>query len=220
MRARSVQMMSVLSILAVVLISSMLCSGCAFGSRAVALNYTPTIKGPDLGGGRPIQISAIRDTCVTNEKSIFAKNGAGQLTTTNGKEIGDIRNGYYIKTASVVSKSMDLGPWVTDALTKELKQRGFSAAQVTALPPACPLGVSGSLTECYSRAKFFSGQECTIRATISILQNGAAISSKEYVGTSKGGVAFLTPAEYEKVFQLAMADFVGKVVKDIAIAGK
>jgi len=199
---------------------STMCSGCAFGSRAVALNYTPTVNAAKVGGGRAIYVAPIRDVCVTNEKSIFAKNEAGSLTTVKGKEIGDIRNGYYIKTASVVSKSMDLGPWITDALTKELKQCGFSAAQVTGLPPECPLGVSGSLTECYSRVKFFQGQECTIRATISIQQNGAAISSKEYIGQSKGGVAFLTPEEYEKVFQLAMADFVGKVVKDVAIAGK
>lgn len=207
-------------VLTALIMSTMLCSGCAFGSRGVALNYTPTANASNAGNGKAIYVAPIRDVSVTNEKSIFAKDGAGKLVTVNGKEIGDIRNGYYIKTASVVSKSMDLGPWITDALTKELKQRGFGAVQVTGLPPECPLGVSGSLSECYSRVKFFSGQICTIKATISIQRNGAAISSKEYVGLSKGGVAFYTAAEYEKVFQLAMADLMGKVVTDIAATGK
>lgn len=215
MRTRKTQMVRGFIVLTVP-VMAMLLGGCAFGNRVVALNYTTPAKVSNEGNGKVIYVASIRDVCASKEISVSTKNAAGQTVVAKGKEIGDIRNGYYIKTASVVSTSGDLGPWVTDALTKDLKQRGFGAVQVTGLPPECPLGVSGSLSECYSKVKFFSGQLCTIKAMVSIHKNGIAVSTKEYVGVSKGGVGFVTPAEYEKVFQLAMADLLSKVVKDIA----
>ena len=104
---------------------------------------------------------------------------------------------------------------MTDALVKELKQRGFAPVAVTDLPPNTSLGVSGSLSECYSKILFFKGQQCTIKATILIHQNGAVVSSTTYVGHTTGGLAFYTSREYEKIFQLALADLLGKVVRDI-----
>ena len=97
----------------------MLCSGCAFGHRVVALNYTPTTDAPKDGNGQSVHVAAIQDVCPNKEVTVLAQ----------AREIGDIRNGFYIQTASVVSPSVDLSPWVTDALTKELRAHGFEPAQ-------------------------------------------------------------------------------------------
>ena len=185
--------------------AAMCCGGCAFGHREVALNYTPTATASSEGNGTAVYLAPIQDVCPNPEVTAFAK----------GREIGDIRNDYYMKTACVVSKSMDLSPWVTDALTKELRQRGFQPVQVTSLPPECPLGVSGSLSECYSKMKFLSGQTCTLKANISISKNGAPVSNRQYVGVHEGGLGLGTAEEYEKIFQAAMSDLMAKVVTDI-----
>lgn len=195
--------------------AAMLCEGCAFGHRVVALNYTPVTNSSDDGHGKAVYVATINDVSPTNEVSILARDASGQLAPAKGKEIGDIRNEFYMKTACVVSKSMDLGPWVTDALTKELKQHGYQVIQVTSLPPQCPLGLSGALSECYSKMKFFGGQVCTLKVTISIHKNGAVVSSKQYVGHCRGGLTWGTAREYEKIFQSAMTDLVTKIVADV-----
>lgn len=184
----------------------MLCSGCAFGHRVVALNYSPSAGASNDGNAQAIHVSAIRDVCPNNEVTVFAQ----------GREIGEIRNGWYVKTACVVSQSMDLSPWITDALAKELKEHGFEPVQVTSLPPECPLGLSGSLSECYSKMKFFGGQTCTLKATFSIHKNGATLSTKQYIAQHNGGLGLgLTAGDYEKIFQAAMADLMTKIVADV-----
>ena len=183
----------------------MSCGGCAFGHREVALSYVPAATASNEGNGAAVYVAAIKDVCPNPEVSVFAK----------GREIGDIRNGFYMKTACVVSKSMDLSPWITDALAKEMKQHGFQPVQVTSLPPECPLGLSGALSECYSKMKFFKGQTCTLKATISIHKNGVSVSNKQYIGMHEGGIGLVTPDEYEKIFQAAMTDLMTKVVADI-----
>lgn len=188
----------------------MSCGGCAFGHREVALNYTPTATASSEGNRATVYVAGIKDICPNPEVSVFAK----------GREIGEMRNGFHMKTACIVSKSMDLSPWITDALAKELKQRGFQPVQVTSLPPDCPLGLSGSLSECYSKIRFWKGQVCTLKATISIQKDGASTSRKQYVGVHEGGVGFYTAGEYEKIFQGAMADLMAKVVADVVAAAK
>jgi len=165
----------------------------------------PTATASNEGNGAAVYVAAIKDVCPNPEVSVFAK----------GREIGDIRNMYYMKTACVVSKSMDLSPWITDALAKELKQHGFQPVQVTSLPPECPLGLSGSLSECYSKMKFFKGQTCTLKATVAIHKNGAIVSNKQYVGVHEGGVGLVSADEYEKIFQAAMANLMTKIVADV-----
>ncbi len=183
---------------------SLSCVGCAFGDRVVALSYTPTPAVSSQGNGIAVYLAPIQDVCQNR-----------RLRDDKGREIGDVVNGYNIRTATVVSKSMDLSPWITDALTKELHQHGFQPLQVTALPPDCELGISGSLSECYSKMKFFGGQVCTLKVNIIVHRNGAPVASKEYVGIHKGGLGVGTAAEYERIFQAAMADLMAKVMPDV-----
>lgn len=187
-------------------VASALCSGCAFGHREVALNYTsPDDSACNAENEQTIYIAPIEDVCPNADVTLFAK----------GREIGDIRNGFYMKTASVVSKTHDLGAWVTDALAKELACRGYQVLPVTSLPPECSCGLSGSLSECYSTMKFFGGQTCTLKATVSIHKDGAPVSHKEYVGLFEGGLALCTADEYEKIFQGAMTSLASQVIADI-----
>lgn len=196
----------------------LLSGGCAFGDRVVALRYTSEIDvNQKQVDNQEIYIASFKDVSPNNLKKISFKDRRGTRISANGKEIGEIRNGYNIKTASVVSKSPDLGPWITHALSQELKQRGFNVVNVTSLPPEIPLGINGSIEKCYSKMYFLKAPDCTIQTTISLQESGVTVFTKEYIGQSKvtGGIG---AQGYEKAFQAAVKDLLDKAVPDIVKA--
>ncbi len=88
-------------------VSVMLCQGCAFGHRAVALSYTPSVTAQSEGAGQKVHVAAIRDIIPTHEVTVLARDGTPFKTET-GKEIGEVRNGFHMKTACVASMAKDL----------------------------------------------------------------------------------------------------------------
>ena len=200
-------------LVAFVIVLPFLSGGCAFGHRVVGLNYVPSEKTSNTSGKTPVYISTIKDTSPTNLVGIEYIGEDKQKIKTDGKEIGDIRNGYYMKTASVVSKTKSLSPWITDALAKEMKMRGYSPVLVTQLPPRCSLGITGNLTECFARMGF--KVTCSLKATIAIYINGSVVSNKNYVSEKGHLLAAATAQEYEKIFQVAMSDILNQVAEDV-----
>ena len=183
-------------------------SGCAFGDRVVALRYVPDAKADHATvSGKEIYVGSFKDATSNKIKK-------------QGKEIGEVRNGYNIKTASVVSKSTDLGPWITQGLSDELKRCGFNVINTTSLPPGIKLGIDGSIKKCYSKMYFFKGAVSTVQATINIQKNGVVVSSKEYVGETKGAGGLLGAKGYEDAFNRAIADLLNKVIADVVEASK
>lgn len=189
--------------------------GCAFGDRVVALRYHSEINvNQKQVDSQEIYIASFKDVSPNNLKKISFKDSKGARIKTDGKEIGEIRNGYNIKTACVVSKSPDLGPWITQALSQELKQRGFNVINVTSLPPEISLGINGSIEKCYSKMYFLKAPDCTIQATISLQKSGVTVFAKEYIGQSKVTMG-IGAKGYEMAFQEAMKDLLDKSVPDI-----
>ncbi|MCK5226132.1 MAG: hypothetical protein KAQ89_05395 [Planctomycetes bacterium] len=189
--------------------------GCAFGDRVVALRYHSEIDvNQKQVDSQEIYIASFKDVSSNNLKKISFKDSKGTRIRTDGKEIGEIRNGYNIKTACVVSKSPDLGPWITHALSQELKQRGFNVINVTSLPPEISLGINGSIEKCYSKMYFLKAPDCTIQATISLQKSGVTVFAKEYIGQSKVSMG-IGAKGYEIAFQEAMKDLLDKSVPDI-----
>ena len=216
MEKRKLLFLTLTSIFTVLL--SLSSGGCAFGDRVVALRYASELDvNQNQVDNQEIYIASFKDVSPNNLKMVSFKDGNGSRIKTDGKEIGEIRNGYNIKTACVVSKTPDLGPWVTHALSQELKQRGFNVVNVTSLPPDISLGVNGSLEKCYSKMYFLKAPGCSVQATISLHKSGVVVLTKEYTGESK--VANGIGAKgYEIAFQAAMKDLLDKAVPDIVEA--
>src|SRR3954453_17333834 len=63
--------------------------------------------------------------------------------------VGEVRNGYGIKTAQVLIGDQDAGAWVANALASELERNGMQVTKVATSPaaPSDQILITGNLTK-------------------------------------------------------------------------
>jgi len=172
-------------------------NGCAFGDRNVALKYTPVTK---------ISARALPDVAVVKLADVRSR-----------EEVGEVRNGYGMKTATVWARNQDVGAWVANALCQELTGVGCRVEKYEdAPPPGADASVTGEVTEVY--AKMFMSSRATVKADLCVQKAGVVVLNEEYTG--KHSVLALTAStgEYEKVLQGALQDLMKKAVPEIVAA--
>lgn len=172
-------------------------SGCAFGARNISLQYQPVM---DMQSKSRQSVAIVKFT-----------------DTRQKPEIGEVRNGYGIKTATVWAKDQDVGAWVANALADELTKAGFDIKKYQdAAPPDAKIAISGSVPEAY--VKMFMSQRGTVRVSVSVTKAGVVALNKEYSGKSGGLAWTASTAEYEKILKAALQDVMKTLVPDVVAA--
>jgi hypothetical protein len=171
--------------------------GCAFGTRNIALRYEPslTVKGAN---GKSIAIIKFEDI-------------------RENKDVGEVRNGYGMKTGKVKAKDQDVGAWVANALADELKRAGYNISKFTdAAPPEFTIAISGSVPEAYT--KMFLNSRATVRANITVKKVGVVVLNKEYTGKASTLAWTASTGEYEKVLENALKEIMKQAVPEVIAA--
>jgi len=179
------------------------CGGCAFGDRTAGLQYRQVADAQesDAGSGKTVAVALFQDL-------------------RQGQDIGEVRNGFWIKTARVKAKEADLGGWVSSAVSMELAHRKYNVQNVDVPPPGVQACVSGTLNECYTKLKFFGSPQCTVRLTFKVDKQGATVLSREYLGTSPVALVFCTADEWGDGTENALRDAMKKAMPEVVEALK
>jgi hypothetical protein len=131
--------------------------------------------------------------------------------------VGAVRNGFYITMAHVMTQD-DLGVWVTEAISNELRRQGECVADLRyegAPPPtARRIDVTGGLTRAWADAFYTYWGDVILQVTIS---DGSGRSiNKTYAGHATNGMNWgATEESYAHVLNLALAEAVSQLVRDL-----
>jgi hypothetical protein len=174
-------------------------SGCAFGTRTVALNPVQTALALD-GAGQRVYVE------VLDKREAALK-----------PVVGHVKNGFGMKTADVVG-DREVTVWVRDSLLAELRRFGV---QTISDPAALDGGASKLAVDvqvCYAQAYWNYGGEVRVALTVSQGQK-ALVDGKMYSGTAQLGTNFGATAEsYQRVLELAMDALLQQMLPDIITA--
>lgn len=192
-----------LSFLAVIL----LLHGCAFGTRHVDLSYPP--KNPERTGGG---VAHAASAPAIGAQVILLPFENRRL---KGDRIGDVLNGYGMKTAKVVAKN-DVGEWISQAIVLELEKAGYEVQRMDALKEdASNLVISGDILRVFCTAYLSYEGEVSFR--VEVKKEGKELLHKTYLGEGGAGLNWAATADsYGESLSLALEMAVGEFVYDMA----
>lgn len=189
---------SVYAVLAALLLT--MSSGCAFGDRKMALTYEPALDASVKGSGRA---AVVKFDDVRQDKV----------------NVGEVRNGWGLKTASVVVQDQDAGAWMANALAAELERAGVSVTKCEQAASAKePAVITGSLAELYTSSAF--SNRCKVRGKIVVTKAGVPVLNKEYGGEASKANWVAATGEYEGVARAALQNMLKTAVPEILEAMK
>lgn len=169
--------------------------GCAFGDRSIALTYQPLGAGAARGSG----VVAVADLSDAR---------------ADPRVVGDVRNGWGLKTADVIIEGQDAGVWVANALAAELEACGYTVEKVTSPTAAqAPVVISGSVSEVFVSSSFTL--RSTVRASIRVTRRGVPVLNKQYVGRGKKGNVWGVSSEQEEALMLGLQDLTRQALPQI-----
>lgn len=174
-------------------------SGCAFGTRTVALNPVTTSLALDAAGQRVyVEVLDKRDAAL---KPV----------------VGHVKNGFGMKTADVVGDK-EVTVWVRDSLVAELKRSGALISVEPTTRDGRTSKIAVDIQVCYAQAYWNYGGEVRVALTVSQDQT-ALINGKMYSVTAQLGTNFGATAEsYQRVLELAMDALLQQMLPDIITA--
>jgi len=176
-------------------IASMVISGCAFGDRNIALDYEAA-KDLDCQGAGRIAVANFED--VRHDKIV----------------VGEVRNGFGMKTADVRIAGPLAGAWVANALATELRRAGFDVVKVAdPSSPAERTVVGGSVSELFIHCAF--ALNTTLRAQVIVTESGVPVLNREYHAQTKTGGFLGGSSDYERAAKAALQELMKEVVPDI-----
>lgn len=172
----------------IVLILSLMISGCAFGTRHPLLQYHPV-------------------TANANPKNItlFVEKFKDERTEKN--VIGHVRNGWGMKTAEVVTDT-NIADWVTEALKSELGNGGYIVAK-----DRTELTTGGEVLRVYCDSYMQYEGEVTISV---ILKKGETVLlNKKYTGSAKNFNWAATAESYGKTVEQSLQSAMKQLIDDL-----
>jgi hypothetical protein len=177
--------------LARVFVVTMLCSGCAFGSRNVNLMYEPVSSASPRSKGR-IAVSRFKDMR-TSELAV-------------GQQVGQVRNGFGMPTA-MVNANQNPVIWVADSLARGLAAQGFAVERIDSPASAGDLPlIAGSVTQVFADVAMVL--EAEVKADVSVERGGQQLTKTECLGRDSKMAWTGSADEYQDRINAAMRQFV------------
>jgi hypothetical protein len=175
-------------------------TGCAFGTRQVALQYSPAMCSSVIPGSPTVSIHNFTDT-------------------RTDRSLGCVRNGYGMKLASVESKPGEpaVPMWISTALSDELKRAGCSVELGSSKGESRgQFVISGDVQRVYVDSYMTLKGEISMavamkngdRSVINRLYHAEA-SKMNWWGSSK---------EFQKTLDMTLQDLMKNMIPDIADA--
>jgi hypothetical protein len=164
------------------------------GNRNIALRYNPVLT---IRGASSQKIAIVKFT-----------------DTRKNPEVGEVRNAYGMKLASVLAKDQDVGAWVANALADELTKAGYDIQKFQdAAPPDITISITGSVPEAYT--KMYMNSRATVRANMTVTKADAIVSNKEYTGKASTFALTASTGEYENVMKKALQELMKQAVPEV-----
>ena len=180
--------------------------GCAFGDRTVMLSYPP---GEDSQGS--VIPKAAAASAPVDQLIVIAP---FQDKREEGKLIGEVVNGYGVRTADV-NAGNDVAQWVTEAVHSEMEKAGYKA-KVLSQPdkPKESLLIQGEVVRVFCTA--YMTYEGQVSLAVRLELNGEEVFNKRYLGRAKSGLNWaMTATSYNRVLSLALQDAARQFIKDL-----
>lgn len=187
-------------------------SGCAFGDREAFLSYPPK----PTSDGSVVSAAQAAPVAPSHGKPIIVLRFDD--LRTDKRTVGEVRNGWGMKTANVIVKN-DVAEWATQAATVELQKAGYqvSSSDSPTKPPNAPV-LKAEILTVYCIALFAYEGEVSFVAKVQ--RDGREILSKRYTGTGSAGFNMAATGEsYSQSLSLALGNAIGNLVTDIKQLG-
>lgn len=192
------------------LMSVVLLAGCAFGTRQATLIYPPATQ----PGESSVAHAAERTAVPPRDVRVILGPFADKRSDT--KTVGTVRNGFGMRTAEVVPAN-SVPDWVLQALSKELKDNGYTvvgSAATNDTPASKNIVVSGEILNVFCDMYFSYTGQVSFIARVS--KNGKEILNKHYAGEGSAGVAWAGTGEsYAQSLALALAAALRQFISDL-----
>lgn len=183
------------------LILSLLLTGCAFGTRRPELLYPPEVVAAEAS--MPIEAA------VAPERTVILAPLVDSRSETN---VGEVRNGFGMKTASVVTET-SVPDWVHDALHYELERAGYTVLDEPASVPGA-ITLEGEILTVYCKA-FFS-YEAEVSLLLTARRGSETLFRTRTTGSGSVGTNWgASSKSYGKSLALALQDALGKLVAEL-----
>jgi hypothetical protein len=158
-------------------VSALAVNGCAFGTRQAALEYPP---------------KKLSETYAREQGSSSSSTNAPRIVLVpftderaDKVNIGEVRNGWGMHTADVVSKN-DVVQWINDAIKLELERAGYAVSVGQGGSPSKDDAVlSGQILTVFCKALFSYEGEVSLFVTLE--RNGKEMK-RRYTGEGSAGM--------------------------------
>jgi hypothetical protein len=186
-------------------------TGCAFGTREAVLSYPPEA---DDGGGL-IASAHAEEGIVPRAREIVLKVSDERAERDR---IGNVRNGFGMDTANVVTKD-DVAGWVEGALAQELTNAGYTVVAAGAdASRDDAIGLTAEIVEVYCDVYMTYDGDVALMITL----EGPEAKPVRTQIEGHGGVGInwaATGKSYAESLALALQDAIEKVLAELAKLG-
>lgn len=200
-------------------IIAVLTSGCAFGTREIALNYPPQESGSNLAYASEDASNFKRERIILFqfENQRPAIESSSFENQTEKDIVGHVRNGYELKNAKIVS-STNVEEWITSAVAYELRKNGYEVLNKkdkTAVSEKHCIKLHGTTLFVYADSFANYNGRIAFNVSIKARSGNKTIFTKTYQGNKKTFNFAASAKGYKQVLEMALADAVYKLVNDI-----
>ena len=191
----------------VALVSAVLLSACAFGTRQPTLIYPPAVE----SGEKAVAHAAV--TPSPKNVRIVLRPFTDQRS--DKKVVGTVRNAFGMRTADVIPTN-SVTDWVTQALGTELRNNGYTV--ISDIPTGTSQGssavVSGEILNVFCDMYFsYTGQ---VSLVAKVNKDGEELLNKHYAGEGSAGLAVAMTAEsYAQSLALALSAALKQFVAEL-----
>jgi len=187
------------------LVSVVILTGCAFGTRTAQLTYPPEETGDSLiqsayagdagPGGRQVVVLSVTDE--RQEKN----------------RIGNVRNTFGMDTANVVTND-DVRVWVENALKQDLERAGYAVVPAGGPDTDNPIGLQASILKVYCDVYLTYDGEVSLM--LNLQGRDRSPVTKEIEGEGSVGMNWAATAKsYAESLALALQSAISKVVAEL-----
>lgn len=192
-------------------------TACAFGTREVNLSYPPE-KNHEIGVANAANTTAKNGTFAVKVHTFKNNRPTVDPVTSQKKSsaiIGNVRNGFYMKTADVIS-NQNIEDWVTNAVKYELERNGYKVLDITPKESASSFwDFQGSTLNVYADAYFNYDGKVKLHLLLKQHSSNEVLIDKDYEGVYKE-VNFAASEEgYKDILEKSLSNAIGLIIIDL-----